>query len=228
MNDEERWQQLLRGDASRRETKSLLIEACGSLDELLTSNPRAGEEVQAVLTRRLSGNVDPDTWPLVEEGLTTFGGTHLGQLVKWIVPDGPGDVSRIETFERYCSEPLRDFVRAILSIYGVDLREALELWGEFPEGWRRIVPYVYADVETREYYLKFRVSKFNGDEIGLEGTPDSFLQLVTNIARTLEVIDTRAAFSDDAVEAFRSAASDFLGVVDAETNGEAPSAAVRP
>lgn len=203
--DEDRWYALIRGNAPPDEAEALLRQAAEELEALVQSQPDAQALTLEVIGKRVKDGVDDKTWDVLDSTLSAWMGRGPHLLLTWLVLAEPADTSRLEQFEALASPEVGALVRAILSSHGPELREAFAVWRQYPNDWREFFRDVYQDQILGGPFLRVRLVKYNGEEIRIEGLPDSFLTLARNIILTLQLVATPEAFNDELKDSFEEA-----------------------
>jgi hypothetical protein len=101
------------------------------------------------------------------------------------------------------------FVRTILGLYGPDLQNGIALWNEHPDDWRTLYRDVYYDQISERHLVRIRIEKYNGEEITIEGSPDSILNLTSYIVFTLRLVGTPLAFGQESMDRFAAEVEQF-------------------
>lgn len=218
ISDAEQWLAVLRDEASDSDREKVLADTSAELDQFLTSRPTARQDVLEILSRRLEGEIDDTTWDSMEDSLVAYLGAGPTLLLRWTVLTDLGDHSRLAEFERHASPQAAAFVRGIVSAYGPELRNAFSAWMQMADDWKTFFRDVYLDTILQTFYIRVRLGKYSGEEVRLDGTPDSFLNLASNIVSTLQFVGTAEAFSEEARDLFQASIDDFLDVLGPETD----------
>ncbi len=180
------------------------------LRALLASQPTTEEEVVAVLSRRLSGPITPDTWDAVGHSLTSYlGETGFEVLVEAALSE-PQDKTKLEALEEVGGSEVAGLARRITAQFGDEMRYAFEIWGQLPDNWRLVNREVYRDLINKRYFMRIQLEKYGGEKTVIEGPPDSILSLATFLVGALHFVGTAEAFSEDRIAQFVPEAEEFL------------------
>jgi hypothetical protein len=210
---------LLSGEASTDEEAQLLSQAVTELDAFLETRPMAEQRVQDLLDRQLKSGVTPETWSTVGDSITAFLGSEHAQLVAWLLT---GDqIQGLQQLESYASPKVMAFLRSIMSIYGQDLNKAYFISDQLPHDWSYIYRNVYHDAITDSYLLRLRVEKNNGEQLYLEGEPNSFMHMTELLMRSLIALGSPEVFTEERISQFQEAAGTLLKLLSAEEEKEA-------
>lgn len=202
MDEMDNWANLLTGEISVEEAEPLITQGVDRLQAFLESDPQAEQRVVDILGRRVKGKITDETWQIVNDSLSQYFGQDLAYLLYWVVNVEDPRNNRMEEVEKYASPEVMAFLRTVVGIYGPDLSEVYAQWNQLPDGWRTIYRDVYYDQLNQRHHLRVRIEKYNGEEIVFEGTPDSILTLASYLVRTVYMVGTREAFSQDSVGLF--------------------------
>jgi hypothetical protein len=197
---ENEWLSLLRGDLSPAETGPLLSRTTGDLNAFLDAQPIAEQQVLSILAKRLQGQVDGKTWEVLDASLASYLGRERAYLVTWAIE--PGQSDRREELEKHGAPRVMGLLRMILSLYGPELENAFEMSNRPPDEWRRISRDVYYDQIAERHLVKILIEKYNGQRLAIEGTASSLLMLTSYMIRSVRLVGTREAFSEQSIELF--------------------------
>ena len=210
---------LISGEASADEEAKLLSQAVTELDAFLETRPMAEQRLQELLDRQLKSGVTPDTWDAVGDSLTAFVGEEHAQLVAWVLT---GDqLQGLQQLEHYASPRVMAFLRSLVGIYGQDLSKAYRASGELPQDWSYIYRNVYYDALTDSYLLRLRLEKYNGEEIFVEGDPNSFLQMTELLMGSLIALGSPEVFTEERISKFQEAAGTLLKLLSPQEEKDA-------
>jgi hypothetical protein len=207
MNSTDPWWSLLTGQLSEEEARHLLSRGVEELHALLEARPRAMEDVLDILDRRLGGEIDAQTWKVLDDSLAHYLGRDLAHLVAWAVQ--PDQTARLEELQRYASPEVMAFFRTILGRYGPEWESALLCWNELSHDWRTLHREVYYDQLNRQPYIRLRIEKYNGETVLIEGNADSILGLTSGLILTLRLVGIPEAFSESRIKQFREEVEEF-------------------
>jgi hypothetical protein len=200
-------------DDGRTELLNELSGGANELQALVATQPTTEEEIVAVLTRRLSGPITPDTWNTILGSLTSYLGEDAFYVFGWAVTSDPGDETRLEMLAEVGGPEVVGLARRIMAQFGEELRYAYEISGQLADNWRLVNREVYRDLINSRYFMRIHVEKYGGEKIVVEGPPDSILSLTTFILGALRYTGDAGAFSQNRVEEFVSAADEFLDLL---------------
>jgi hypothetical protein len=202
MSEMDKWLELLTGLVSPEEAEPMISEALTALDEFLQRDPRTMERVVDILNRRLSGEFNAETWKLMHDSLCQYFTEDLACLLYWVVDVENAAASRLYEVERYGLPNVMAFLRAVVGIFGVDLTNAFILWNQIPNNWRTIYRDVYFDRINERQHIKLRILKYSGEEVVIEGPPDSILSLGNELIFTSRLVGAREDFSESTIKLY--------------------------
>ncbi len=202
------WGSLLMGQISAEEADRLLAQSAEDLHAFLEARPQAVQHVLDILSKRLGGEINAETWQVLDTSLANYLGRDLAYLVTWVAQSDQGN--RIQELEKHASSQVMAFLRTILGLYGLELENAFAVWNEIPDNWRTFYREVYYDQLSERHHLKLRIEKYNGEEAAIEGPPDSILTLTTYMILTLRLVGTPDAFSQDRIDLFLDEAHQLI------------------
>lgn len=192
----------------------LLARAAGDLHAFLETHPEAVSHVLDILRRRLGSEINAQTWQVLDASLVNYLGQDLASLAAWTVQPDQGN--RLQELEKHASPEVMTFFRTILGLYGPELERAYAVWNELPDNWQTIYREVYYDQLAGRHHLKVRIEKYNGEEMVIEGPPDSILTLASYLILTVRLVGIPDAFSPERIELFLSEADQLIRVLQRE------------
>jgi hypothetical protein len=208
-----------------------LIKA--SADELsneIRRRPGLAADVGTIIARRLSDTPDATTWEALRRLLVDFLGQRATGLLMWMSVHDSRDedgLRRLQRLRDNADEEAFEFVRAIRAAYAIEFKNAWDVYGEMPHNWRLVDREVYVDVVSGRPYIRLIVTKYNGEEVVIEGTGDSFLKLAAYISLSLTTLSEPAAFSADAIDYYIDHVSTLTAMLkppDSTAQSSAPAA----
>jgi hypothetical protein len=172
-------------------------EIVGALAARLRNKPTANtwKEVADVFSSYFGHAAQDDLEPAAVVGLVALDPATNLQLVAQLVPDRPNLVA---------------FLRTIIANHGPEILAAYEMFQESPDDWREIRPRVFYDVLRDQPFLEFRIEKYGGEVLFLEGDATSILKLTHSFVRALASVPTAEPFGPDAATAFVGEAEGLL------------------
>ena len=181
-----------------------LIKA--SADELrseIRRRPGLAEDVGAIIARRLSVTPDAVTWETLRRLLIDFLGPSAAGMLMWMsiydARDEDG-LRRLQRLRDNTDDQVFEFVRGIRASHAAEFKNAWDVYGELPHNWRLVDREVYVDVTSGRPYIRLILTKYNDEQVLIEGTADSFLKLTGYLSLALTSYSEAAAFSPDAIE----------------------------
>lgn len=221
MDETNEWLKLLKGEVSAKQKEKMLSQGVAHLDDFLKSDLQTQQRVVDILSRRLSGEIDADTWNVMHASLSQYFTEDLAYLLYWVVGVEDPTASRMQEVEKYASPAVMAFLRAVVGIFGVDLSNAFVLWNQLPDNWRSVDRYIHLDLLSQQHHLTVFIKKYNGEQMAIEGPPDSILDLAEALIYTARLVGTREAFSTERIEAFLDESRQLTQLLTAEKE-EAP------
>jgi hypothetical protein len=192
---------MLAGELSEEEGSGLIAATLTELDGLLERNPGARETAIRILDARLTDPSKVNSWDDLVESLGAFLGRDLAYLLSWV---SYGDwEERMSKVSGLASPEVVQLIRELIGIYGNDIRRAMIVRDLRPDDW---VGLRLSTLENRlagDYRISVEIDKVKGESVGVEGPPDSILNLVRHILTALNAVGNPAAFSQDRIDAFR-------------------------
>ena len=202
------WASLFSGDVT--DPRPLITETAAVIDRVLRSRPQADQEVLTIIAKRLGNEIGEKTWEDIENVLGFYLGPDAPALVLWVASDDLAD--RIAKVEEVAPERVAALVRAIVGLYGPELKLSHQRWNELPNDWFGINREIYYDVVRDRVVIKIRIDKNSGEQVFFEGLATSILELTANILRTCRMVDRPGAFSQPVVELLSQEYEEFLKI----------------
>lgn len=190
--------------------RTVVARAAAQIESFLVSDDQTEEETLALLGRRLSGPIDPETYDVLRDALRALLGEEGANVVHWyIVADG----ASTGILEEVAPPRVAFFVRRIAAAHLPEFQGAYALWKELPDDWRTINRDVYFDYINGRHLVRHRIQKANGDEIIIEGNANSVLDLARSLLISTRLVGSRDAFGEPAIEAFLEEADAVLAML---------------
>jgi hypothetical protein len=178
------------------------------LGQALSADPSLEEAVAELIERRMvDERPGRDTWTDLDEALTVMLGRQPALLFAWLAI---GDSTRVDTVLDLGPPAAAAFVRSIMGRFGPELRLGYDVWRRLPDDWRTFFRDVYHDQLLNQPFLRVRLLKYSGEEVLIEGSPNSFLTLTKNLILTLQSVATPDVFTDDSIDSFDEEARRLL------------------
>jgi hypothetical protein len=189
------------GEESDREILAAGVE---QLERFFARDPQAQERLMEVLSRKLAGQPNARTWATILVALGDLVGDDGRAVVVWssMTNDSDERKRRLTTIESVAPPAVQRLVRNVSAMFNDELWSAYDVADQYPHNWRSISREVYYDLVSARPFLSFRILKFNGEELLLEGPADSMLGLLRSFVVTLAMVENRDAFSPTTTEAF--------------------------
>jgi hypothetical protein len=213
----------------------LVARSVHALDKFLSGRPEARAEISEVISRRLVGSPGTDDWTKLRNALADYAGADAGGLILWASVTDTRDedrAARLRRMEEHGSKAGVALVRALRALHGVELQDAWDVFTELPDNWRLLDREIYMDVVRGRPMIRLQITKYNGDQMLLEGPGDSFLNMAGYLAVALSAVGDRSMFSESIIEYYlNNTATVFNMLMPDETpqpDGETPDAAGAP
>jgi hypothetical protein len=197
------WVKFLQGELTDEEGNELWRRTSMMLESFLSTHSDGAEHLLGVIAKQLAGKEDASTWGKLRDCLTNYFGEDGAFLIGWLA-DAETDV-RLESFAAVAASSVVDLTRRVISMYGSEIRLAISAYQEFPDDWRRIRGNVYYDYGDRSWLLKVRLEKYNGQEVVVDATPDSAMNLTTRLLEMLTMVSDRSVFNPERARDIRQA-----------------------
>jgi len=213
------WDDLLAQRISVSEAAPLFSATGTVLDDLLTTAPKATEQILAILFKHLDRATDANTWTSLSTALTNYLG-EAAPLILWVVR--ADQAARLHEAELRVSPPAARLLRTIVGLYGSELALAYTRWRELPNDWMTVHRDVFYDEIEKRYLLRVSIDKLNGETAVIEARPGSFLRLITTLVRTARQVSDPTAFDRGSVDAFNTEIGQLLGLLAKPQDQAAP------
>jgi hypothetical protein len=233
--DDAQIQALIDARMSIEDAGPVLEEAAQQLDAFLTAHHEAPAFVQDLLARRLEGKPTDQTYGGIDASLASYLGRGPSLLVVWLaIAEASADADRAAELARHGSPQVQAFLGSIRAAHGPELGQAYAVWRQNPNDWRTFYRDVFVDQITGTPLIRVRLLKYDGEEVLLEGSANSFLALVRNFVYTLTFLRSGEALDPGLVQGFYEVANAFAEMVnptpaeEATSGGGAPEAGAAP
>jgi hypothetical protein len=194
------WLSLLRGELSLEEAGPMLSRTAADLKAFLDAQPLAEQRILSIVGKRLEGPLSAKSLETLDASLASYLGRERAHLVMWAIE--PDQSERMGELEKHAASQVMDLLRTISSLYRPELINASEIADRLPDDWRIINREVFYDQIVEHHRLKFRIEKFSGEEVKIEGSASSLLTLTSYLIRSVRLVGTRDAFDEKSIELF--------------------------
>jgi hypothetical protein len=190
------------------EDREQLSRGANDLKETLSKEANAEQAILDAIGRTVA--VDPGANTLGEgaDRLRSLVSEDATRLIIWTMSTDTDQ--RLAWVEEHCDPSAVAFLRKLGGLYGPELRQSYKVWNELPEGWSNIFREVFFDLVTQQYRIRLRITKYSGDEVVFEGSPDSILDLATHMLVTLNYLPSKDVFRESLADAFLAQATELV------------------
>jgi hypothetical protein len=211
---------IVKPEVADDEEAKILSQTVTALDAFLAEDDRRADQVLAVFARRLDAGSTTETWQQILDSLGRYMGKPLAGLVMWALEPEASD--RLERIEHVGSMRVIPVLRAIAGIYGTDLERAFDRWAQNPDDWQLFSRDVFFNQIAQQHVVRVKILKYSGQELLLEGRPNSLLGLANAFVVTLKLIGAADAFSKEKVDNFLKNVEELRKILvpDAKEHGD--------
>ncbi len=186
-----------------------LTASAAALDSFLQTHPGAEQQVREILDKRLL-RLSENTWNDVWFHLQDYLGQESFEIINYAVVQVDDQPNRLREMAVALPPRTMDLIRNVISSYGRELYYASLAAGKLPNDWRLVSREVLLDNVTRGYTIRTRVTKYSGEEVLLETTPDSLLDLVSALIQTLLYVPVPDVFPQTSIDLFVQRSDDMI------------------
>jgi len=179
-------------------------EGLQELEQFVDLDPNAEQHLAEAIAHEFAAGVTTATWSKLGISLRSLLGEHGRNLFVWPATTGDENdrAQRLAEIESRGSPRLVSLTRTILATYGHELTAAYDIDGQYPNNWRSITREVFYDVLGQRPFLRITISKFNGEEVLIEGPADSILSLTRFFIVSLGMVESGESFNPETVDSF--------------------------
>lgn len=146
----------------------------------LSGEEGLANEVETVIRDHLRTAVTTDTFLKIYSGLELY--LEEDAIVFLLENLRRGDDSTyIANVKHNCPEPLWQWLRRQIALYGADFRKAYLIGTEKPDAWETLNRRTYYDSFNETWITFMEVIKYNGQRLNIEETPRGALTLAYGI-----------------------------------------------
>ncbi len=203
-----------------------LTASAAALDSFLQTHPDAEHQVREILDKRLQ-RLSENTWNDLWSHLQDYLGQESLDVVGYAVVQVEDQPNRLREMAAVVSPRAMDFLRSVVSLYGRELYYASLAAGKLPNDWRLVNREVLLDNVTKGYTIRTRITKYTGEEVLMETTPDSMLDLVSALIQTLLYVPVADVFPETSINLFLQRTNDMIKFL-RPPGSELPTDAVQP
>ena len=165
-----------------------LSSGATALESFLKSHPDAERQVGEILNKRL-GKIDANTWNSVFTSIDSYWGKESTDILYNVANVAQSDLEkRLQDIGESASVEVMNFLRKIISLYGLELEAAFLALSQLPNNWKTFYRDVYYDHVNKRSHLRVRLAKYNGEEPFIEGNADSMLELTILLMQTVSFL----------------------------------------
>ena len=168
------WIRMMNGEITPDdpEGRELLERGVSDLENLLDDDDSKIEALIAqTIAGRLQSGLSDDTFRQLLASLSILSGEDLAFFLAWTLEEG--DPDRLTLLGDMASKRVMGFLRFLLANHGADIARAKLIWNELPDDWVAASKEIHYDEFRESEVLRLRIEKYNGEQVLLEGTPDS-------------------------------------------------------
>ena len=154
-------------------------------------------EIETVIREHLRTAVTKDTFFKIYSGLELYldEDTAVFLLENLRRSDEPIYVAHLKN---QCAEPLWNWLRRIIALYGADFKKAYSIGTEKPDSWDTLNRRTYYDSLNETWVTFLEIVKYNGERLTVEETPRGILTLAYGIIDML--MNIPPDFAPDLIE----------------------------
>lgn len=166
--------------------------------QFLQADPTAKAYIDRTIRQHLQDGVGQGTWGNILNGLTLYAGEDVTRLVLMVLLSAdellsPNGTEYLGQVEKYVGAEAWSYLRGLLAMYSVGVKEAYALAGENPQAWRVVNRRMFYDEITERWQVTFEIIKYNGERFYLEETPTSAVVLCSAIVDALNFVPEEQA-----------------------------------
>ncbi len=171
-------------EAGAKELSELTTQMAQRLEE----NPETVVLLRSLFTRHLEGEITPDSYGPIWEGIATLFGPEddAPRLFAWLSQENQRE--RVEALIAASPPSVADVLRESIASYGLDLQLAYRRWREIPENWELLHRENYFDIDRGIHRIDLTILKYNGEtaKFGLDAR--SLLVMVGRLMNSLSLV----------------------------------------
>lgn len=179
----------------------LVFRLAPLLDERLSADQQAGNEVTDMLDRRLRPPFEPSTWLSIETSLVRLLDDEAsGLFLSWLLTDPTEE--RIAMLDAKSEPAAAKLVQRLRARFGHDIDAAAAHMNLGSEDWLRVDRLVYLNQETGLPGARTTIRKVNGETLVVEGNANSLLGLTRVLLEAVRAFDSATVFGEQERDAF--------------------------
>ena len=193
----DQWNLLLNNALADSHRRALLGIAVDNLNTATTERPDVHIDVANALSAILDRQpLNDQTWSAVEKSLSVCLGERPSRLIGWLVRD-ENYLSRLIEVRPDLQPPALALLQGLIARYGPGLERAFYMDGGYVDDWQRLQREIWTDPSTNRCKIRLSIMKYNGEDMLVEGGPDSMLTLATHVLMTLNGVQDASLFRQD-------------------------------
>ena len=175
----------------------IIAAGVNALYARLSQEEGLAAEVETVIREHLRSVITSDTFFKIFSGLELY--LENESVVFLLENLRRGDESTyIEEVKNQCTEPMWNWLRRLLALYGADFRKAYSIGTENPNAWDTLNRRTYYDSLNETWNIFLEIVKYNGESLNIEETPRGALTLAYGIIDML--MNIPIDFAPDLIE----------------------------
>ncbi len=178
--------------------ETLIRNGANLLVQFLQADPGARAYIDRTIRQHLGDGVGLGTWENILGGLILYAGEDVVNFLLTVLLSaeellGPDGSEYLTLVEQYVGAEVWSYLRGLMALYSAGLKEAYEVFGQNPQGWRNVNRRIYYDHLAEMWRVTFEIIKFDGERVYLDETPTSAIVLCQAILDALNSVPVELA-----------------------------------
>lgn len=179
------------------------------LDSFFSAGQETRDGFERVLKEHLRTPITVNTHSDLFAAMAVVTGEGVADALLTVLSRGAAEKDLFESFVNSLQADQRYWMRLMMALFGQQVREVWVVGGEDPNNWRSSTQGIFFSLYAQGWWIKYEILKYSGEKVILEGSPKSFLNLVTNLLDMLLDVPADIETEPPALDPLK-----VLGVVD--------------
>lgn len=210
--------------------------AAAALERLKTADTFASD-VASILDRRIQPASTVDSYGELGSALAEYAGEDITTFVLWALTvddfeaafaDLKPELARHKLRPGRSTSALVGWIALLRALYATPVQDAQLKWRQEPDDWMFIQREAFKDYLRDAWVIRFSLTKFNGEKFTVVGSPNTAINLISQLFTLITAFPDLSAFGEAEVDAMSTAIGNFSTKFYPEAPAASPTEATAP
>jgi hypothetical protein len=170
------------------------VTSAKAVDQQLTEDKSFGENISAIIAKRLEPELTPDSMTSIGQGLAEFTTTDIANFILQGLAYDEFDASFEADVRATFSDRLVGWMHLLRAMFGDRINRASSMFQQSPDDWMFFGREVLHDELRQTYMVRMTFTKYNGDVFVIAGPPNSPVNLTRELLVLIQSFPGKDAF----------------------------------